>query len=63
MLKQTEGMNRLTIDGVKVFFDDGSVLIRPSGTEAIYRVTAEAQGEERAREIADWGIALVTEAL
>lgn len=63
MLKQTEGMNRLTIDGVKVFFDDGSVLIRPSGTEAIYRVIAEAQGEERAREIADWGIALVTEAL
>jgi len=63
VLQQTEGMNRLTIDGVKVFFDDGSVLVRPSGTEAIYRVYAEAHGEERAREIAAWGVALVTNAL
>jgi phosphomannomutase/phosphoglucomutase len=63
VLKQTEGMNRLIIDGVKIFFDDGSVLVRPSGTEAIYRVYAEAQDEKRAREIADWGVAMVTKAL
>ncbi len=63
VLQQTEGMNRLTIDGVKVFFDDGSVLVRPSGTEAIFRVYAEAREEDRAREIAAWGVALVTNAL
>lgn len=63
VLQQTEGMNRLTIDGVKVFFDDGSVLVRPSGTEAIYRVYAEAHEEARAKEIAAWGVALVTNAL
>jgi len=59
ILKETEGMKRLTIDGVKVSFDDATVLIRPSGTEAIYRVNVEAGDEGRARELADWGIKLV----
>jgi phosphomannomutase/phosphoglucomutase len=63
VLKQTEGLKRLTLDGVKVFFDDGSVLIRPSGTEAVYRIYAEAGEEARAREIAKWGVSLVTDAL
>jgi phosphomannomutase/phosphoglucomutase len=47
------------MDGVKVFFDDASLLVRPSGTEAIYRVFAEAKDEKRARELADWGIRLI----
>lgn len=38
--------NRLSIEGVKLFFDDGSVLIRPSGTEVVYRVYAEATKKE-----------------
>ena len=59
ILDATKGYNRTTIDGVKVFFDDGSALIRPSGTEAIYRVYAEAREEKRAKEIADWGVSLV----
>lgn len=63
ILEQTDGKNRLTIDGVKIFFDDGSVLMRPSGTEAVYRVYAEAKDENRAKEIADWGIQLVKNAL
>jgi phosphomannomutase len=61
--KKTAGMNRLSIDDVKVFFDDGSILIRLSGTEAIYRVYAEATKKERAREIADWGIFLIQKLL
>jgi phosphomannomutase/phosphoglucomutase len=63
LLKQTENYRRITVDGVKVFFEDGSVLMRPSGTEAIYRVYVEAKDEERAREIANWGISLVEENL
>lgn len=63
VLKQTEGLNRLTMDGVKIFFDDGSVLIRPSGTEAVYRIYAEAREDTRAREIANWGVSLVKKAL
>jgi phosphomannomutase/phosphoglucomutase len=63
VLSQTEGLNRMTLDGVKVFFKDGSVLIRPSGTEAIYRIVAEAKNEGRVKKIAEWGISLVKEGL
>jgi phosphomannomutase/phosphoglucomutase len=63
ILEETDGTNRLTIDGVKIFFDDGSVLMRPSGTEAVYRVYAEAKDENRAKEIAKWGVQLVKNAL
>ncbi len=59
LLKETEKYNRITIDGVKVFFEDGSVLIRPSGTEAIYRVFTEAKDEEKAKELSNWGVSLV----
>ena len=40
-----------TIDGVKFTMDDGWVLVRPSGTEPKVRITAEAQTEERARQL------------
>jgi len=59
LLKQTEKYNRITIDGIKIFFEDGSVLIRPSGTEAIYRVYTEAKDEEKAKELSNWGVSLV----
>jgi phosphomannomutase/phosphoglucomutase len=59
LLKETEQYNRLTIDGIKIFTDEGSVLIRPSGTEAIYRVYTEAKSETKAKELANWGVSLV----
>ncbi len=41
--------NRLTIDGYKVILDDGSwVLVRPSGTEPLVRLFAEAREKEKA---------------
>jgi len=37
-----------TIDGVKLIYDDDSwVLFRPSGTEPIFRIYAEAGSPER----------------
>jgi phosphomannomutase len=37
-----------TIDGVKLIYDDGSwVLFRPSGTEPLFRIYAEAGSPER----------------
>ncbi len=42
-----------TTDGVKVFFDDGWVLVRPSGTEPLFRVFTEASDPERAKGIAE----------
>lgn len=34
-----------TIDGVKVYLENGSVLIRPSNTEPVIRITSEATSE------------------
>ncbi len=36
-----------TVDGVRLQFDDGWVLLRPSGTEPIIRITVEAQNNKR----------------
>mgnify|MGYP000094192141 FL=1 len=45
-------LNPLTIDGVKVWYEDGSaILMRPSGTEPIFRLYAEARDEDRVRKL------------
>ena len=49
LVKQVRSQNINTIDGVKIWFEDKSdILIRPSGTEPIYRLYAEAKTEEKA---------------
>jgi phosphomannomutase/phosphoglucomutase len=40
-----------TTDGVKIWYDDGWLLIRPSGTEPIVRIFVEAQTEQRAKDL------------
>jgi len=42
-------------DGIRLAFEDGWLLVRPSGTEPRIRVTAEAQTEARARELYNLG--------
>jgi phosphomannomutase len=45
-----------TSDGIKYYLDDGSwLLIRPSGTEPVLRVYAEAPSDERVRSLLDFG--------
>ncbi len=40
------------VDGLKLILDDGSwVLVRPSGTEAVFRIYAEADNQESVRSI------------
>lgn len=39
-------------DGVKLYLDDGWVLMRPSGTEPIFRVYSESKSKQRAEELA-----------
>ena len=46
-------------DGVKILKEDGWVIIRPSGTEPIFRCFAESDSQEKADEMTDWGISLI----
>ena len=52
-----------TTDGVKIFKDGGWVIIRPSGTEPIFRCFAEAKTKEDAKKMAEWGISLISKYL
>ncbi len=42
---------KLTVDGVRLSLSEGWVLVRPSGTEPLIRITAEAERREVADEI------------
>lgn len=39
-------------DGIKILFDDGWVLVRPSGTEPIIRIFSEAKSSDKAKDTA-----------
>ncbi|MFX1563708.1 MAG: phosphoglucosamine mutase [Promethearchaeota archaeon] len=55
-------VNKETLDGVKLRYPDGWVLFRPSGTEPIFRIFAEAKTKPRAESLAKMGMKLVREA-
>jgi phosphomannomutase/phosphoglucomutase len=52
-----------TIDGIRVDFESGWLLLRPSGTEPIFRCFAEAKTEREAKELAELGMRKLQEAL
>jgi phosphomannomutase/phosphoglucomutase len=52
LIKQAAGLKTSTLDGLKIWFEDKSaILIRPSGTEPIYRFYAEAKTQKRASQL------------
>ncbi|HLN89394.1 MAG TPA: phosphoglucosamine mutase [Candidatus Binatia bacterium] len=52
--EQVKAENISTIDGVKIWFSDASaILIRPSGTEPVFRLYAEAQNQEKALKLVE----------
>jgi phosphomannomutase/phosphoglucomutase len=54
LIKNLEGLKINTIDGAKIWLDDKrSILIRPSGTEPIYRLYAEAKSAQKAKNLID----------
>lgn len=52
LMEQTKAFQIDTIDGVKVWFEDKSgILVRPSGTESVFRLYAEAKTAVRAERL------------
>ncbi len=50
------------VDGLRLLFSDGWLLVRPSGTEPKVRLTVEAQTEPRAREFFEGAMAAIESA-
>ncbi|HID26312.1 MAG TPA: phosphoglucosamine mutase [Methanosarcinales archaeon] len=48
-------INSDTTDGIKAWYKDGWVLIRPSGTEPLIRVFAESSKESTAKKLMEYG--------
>lgn len=44
-----------TIDGLKIWYDDGWLLVRPSGTEPVIRIFVEGKTKKRADELLEQG--------
>jgi phosphomannomutase/phosphoglucomutase len=63
VLEQVNGDNKVLridrTDGVKLFLKSGWVLLRPSGTEPIFRVYAEAKSKTQAEHLASTYIQLI----
>jgi phosphomannomutase/phosphoglucomutase len=54
LYEQVKNENISTIDGVKIWFNDNSaILIRPSGTEPVFRLYAEAKDQEKALKLVE----------
>jgi phosphomannomutase/phosphoglucomutase len=52
--EQVKNENVSTIDGVKIWFSDASaILIRPSGTEPVFRLYAEAKNQQKALQLVE----------
>jgi len=60
-LLKTKAAQLTTIDGLRLAFSDGWLLVRPSGTEPKIRITAEAKSEGRARELYNLGLEAIQE--
>ena len=51
------------VDGFKLNFEDGWVLIRASGTEPKVRITAEAKSEARLRHLYDNSVRIIKDCI
>lgn len=50
-------------DGLRIVLDDGWFILRPSGTEPIFRCFSEAKTRKRSEELADEGMKLLRESI
>ncbi|MFW9907405.1 MAG: phosphoglucosamine mutase [Candidatus Thorarchaeota archaeon] len=59
LLEKTKDEERITLDGIKLVLDEGWVLLRPSGTEPLWRCFAEAKTQIKADELCKKGVELI----
>ena len=50
IMEMAEGKEIETLDGLKVWFDDGWVLIRPDGSRPVFHVISESKDKDTAKE-------------
>jgi phosphoglucosamine mutase len=62
-LQNLKPLTLSNVDGIKLNFNDGWLLVRPSGTEPKIRITAEAKTESRARQLFDRCLTLIKESM
>ena len=62
-LMEMEPVSVSTIDGLRLSFGDGWLLIRPSGTEPKMRLTAEARSQAKAQKLYDIAIEAIKECI
>ena len=53
IIKESSGGRIDRTDGIKVIFDDGWILARPSGTEPLFRIFSESKNQKTANDRAD----------
>jgi phosphomannomutase/phosphoglucomutase len=62
--KRKEEAKVITIDGAKIIYPDGSwMLLRPSGTEPVFRVYVESKDSTRVKELMKVGSELIQDSL
>ena len=62
-LWQLRPLSVSSVDGLRLNFQDGWLLIRPSGTEPKIRITAEAKTKEAVKETYDACFAVIRDAV
>jgi phosphoglucosamine mutase len=58
-----KSLSTSNVDGIKLNFKDGWLLVRASGTEPIIRLTAESNSEKRVRQLYDAGLRAIKESV
>jgi phosphomannomutase/phosphoglucomutase len=63
LLTLTEDQERITLDGVKLIYKEGWVLMRPSGTEPLWRCFAEGKTHLEAERLSKLGEDYIRQAI